>query len=89
MISVIKDLKEELKSAKKNFKWQKNGMKNKLKNLKQKSDQLLLISNSSEEQQLEMHFKILILNYLISNNFSEDLVKKLGNKQIIFFKRYT
>jgi FtsZ-binding cell division protein ZapB len=75
---VLSNLKEELTSAKINFKWQTKSFLSKLEDLKSKANQLVKISTLPEEKQLKVHFIILILNYLISNNLPEELVIKLG-----------
>ena len=83
--STIEELKEELKSSKIDFVWQRKAIKKKLEDIKTKVDQLFSIENLSKEKQIETHFKILILNYLVSNNMSEDLIINLGTV-LFFFK---
>lgn len=48
--------------------------------LKNKIGQIVHIKELGDDEQLIFHFKILLLNYLMSNDFDESLIMKIGKK---------
>lgn len=76
--TVLETLADDLRASKIHFLWQKDALRKKMLDLRAKNAQLESIDNQDSETQLEKHFKILILNYMISNNFDERLVANLG-----------